>query len=404
MLFLLKGYNEILFTLCFSFLLFSWFWINKTSIKSFSIHSEVSISNKNALGVIFKFNGYNIFLKDKNLNIYDKIFISGTVTKITNKSTNFNIEHYLKSFHTFFEIKTLNSFKIITRDEGWRNNIFKFLSSGNFNYSKIFPVALLGENFILDNDFISNLKQLNIYHIFVISGFHLGFLRLFIFKILKFLKINNLFSNIIFVILLSLINYILNFPISFLRATLFFVLSLVNKVFLKNKFKNFEILSFVGIIFILWNPLVIYSFSYIFTFLITLVLLYCLYLKIENKLIKNFISTVIVHIFASILLLFFNEKYNIFSYLNSLIFLPFAIFIYVIGWLFIWEKNLLDFIAQHLLWIIEKIANFQIYIQLIKLNFTTIFICYIIFSICFLSMELIHISRRKKLNKFLLNS
>lgn len=103
MLFLLKGYNEILFTLCFSFLLFSWFWINKTSIKSFSIHSEVSISNKNALGVIFKFNGYNIFLKDKNLNIYDKIFISGTVTKITNKSTNFNIENYLKSFHTFLK-------------------------------------------------------------------------------------------------------------------------------------------------------------------------------------------------------------------------------------------------------------------------------------------------------------
>ncbi|TRM74051.1 hypothetical protein DJ532_13800, partial [Sulfolobus sp. A20-N-F8] len=154
------------------------------------------------MGVIFKFNGYNIFLKDKNLNIYDKIFISGTVTKITNKSTNFNIENYLKSFHTFFEIKTLNSFKIITRDEGWRNNIFKFLSSGNFNYSKICPVALLGENFILDNDFIANLKQLNIYHIFVISGFHLGFLRLFIFKILKFLQINNLFSNIIFVILL----------------------------------------------------------------------------------------------------------------------------------------------------------------------------------------------------------
>ncbi|WP_254427711.1 MAG0480 family ComEC-like protein [Mycoplasma sp. 1654_15] len=374
--------------------------MNQASINSFVVNSQVSITNKNALGVIFQFEDKNIFLKDKNLDINDQIFIYGKAERIVNSSSDFNIENYLKSYKTFFEIKAITSLKIIKKHQDWKSNFFHFVTSGNTYYSQVFPISLLGENYILENTFITNLKQLNVYHLFVISGFHLLFFKKFIFKIFQFIKLNFLISNFLFLFFLLFVNYLLNFPISFLRATLFFIFSLINKQILKNYFKNFEVLSFVAIVFILWNPLVIYSFSYIFTFLITLILLYCSHLKFNNKWWKNIITSLISHTFASVLLLMFNNKYNVFGYLNSFIFVPVFVFIYTVGWIFIWEKNLLDFIAQFILWLVDQFTKFQFYIYLIKLNFLTVFVSYIIFSVCFLFTELIHISQRKKLSKF----
>ncbi|RTZ68865.1 MAG: hypothetical protein DSZ21_00970 [Tenericutes bacterium] len=68
--------------------------------------------------------------------------------------------------------------------------------------------------------------------------------------------------------------FILNFPISALRATMLVTLMTINKTFLKGKFTSLEIFGLVMGITFLINPFSVMSLSFIFSFLATFVVLF----------------------------------------------------------------------------------------------------------------------------------
>ncbi len=109
-----------------------------------------------------------------------------------------------------------------------------------------------------DNEDIMTIgKDLSLLHLFSLSGMHLFILE-------KFLKKLGIQNDKIRLIILGLYTLTISYLISLVRAYMMLCLQYL----FKNHLSSLERLSITGIIFLLWNPYIVYSLSFIFSFTI----------------------------------------------------------------------------------------------------------------------------------------
>ena len=85
---------------------------------------------------------------------------------------------------------------------------------------------------------------------------------------------------------------ILGMPIAAMRAFIFSFLCFINKKFLHKKFNTLNLLSITMSIFFFINPYIVYSLSFVFTFLMTFVIvLLNSFANLKYKKIKMIIFT-----------------------------------------------------------------------------------------------------------------
>ena len=221
-------------------------------------------------------------------------------------------------------------------------------------------------------------------HIIAISGLHTGILSgLIIFMIGN---INKIYKIIVLTIMMFIYSTMVGNSPSIIRSIMFMISAYLS-FFLDRKIDKISTLSFIGILFIINNPYIIYNISFQLSFLATLSIIY-FYGYINNKLNIKIISLTLSANILTLPIIYYNFKgIPIVSILGNIIIVPFVgIIIYLaISSLVLFEINIYissivvyinRFILKGIYLLLEKISNLDFAYILIedpKLHYVIIY-------------------------------
>jgi len=327
----------------------------------------------------------NNFLSKYELG--DKINTTGTL-KEPSENTIFNIFNYKKYLY-YKGIKYILSIEEYDLNEKYSGMFIKiknyfYKRVGNIKNNSYIYAFILGKSNYIDDESYNNYKINGVTHLFALSGLHVSIFSGILLSIFSKLKFNEKIGFILTSLFLIFFSFIASFTPSILRATIFFILSSINKIYyfyVKPKY----LLYLTFIILVLINPLYIFNTGFILSFTITFFIL----LFNENYKINNSIMSILVISllsFFSSLPIIINMSYeaNIIGFINNVIFIPLVtniIFPLAILTL-IFNKlsfilNILTNIMEILSSISSNIINITIFFQ--KLTILEIVIYYVIF-------------------------
>lgn len=348
--------------------------------------NKLSIDFDNLKGTYYFETEDEINLFKKNYNLGDTIEVNGTLEKPNNNTipNTFNYKKYL--YHKRIEyILKINNLKKAKNNKNIpikiKNYILKRIE--NIKNNKYLYAFILGKSSYIDIESYNNYKINGVTHLFALSGLHVSLFSSIVLYILNKLKLNEKVTFTITGIFLITFSFIASFTPSILRATIFFILSSINKIYyFFIKPKNLLYLTFVILIFI--NPFYIFDTGFILSFTITyFILLINEKITIEG----NIKSILIVSIlsFLSSLPIIINLSYeiNIIGFINNIFFIPLVTNIIFPFSLIVVLIPKLSFILFILTRVMEKVSafsssilNITLYFQ--KLNYIEIFIYYVL--------------------------
>lgn len=325
----------------------------------------------------------------RNYNLGDTVEVKGTLEIPTNNTipNTFNYKNYLyhKKINYILKIdaiKKLKSNKNILINI--KNRISKRIE--NTKYNSYLYAFILGKSSYIDNESYNNYKINGVTHLFALSGLHVSLFSSIILFILNKLKFNEKTSFIITSIFLIFFSFIASFTPSILRATIFFILSSLNKIYYTFiKPKNILIVTFSILTFI--NPFYIFDTGFILSFTIT----YFILLLNENTTIKGNIKSILVISILSFLsslpiIINFSYEVNIIGFINNILFIPLVtniIFPFSLIVIIIPKFSYILFILTSIMETISKyssnLLNITIYFQ--KLTSLEIIIYYVLLII-----------------------
>ena len=348
--------------------------------------NKLSLEFNNLRGIYYFDKEKDLKNFKSNYNLGDIIEVQGKLELPANNTipNTFNYKDYLyhKKINYILKIDFIKKLKdnknILIKV---KNCILKRIE--NTKYNSYLYAFILGKSSYIDNESYNNYKINGVTHLFALSGLHVSLFSSIIIFILNMLKLSEKTSFIITSIFLIFFSFIASFTPSILRATIFFILSSLNKIYYAFiKPKNILILTFTILIF--KNPFYIYDIGFILSFTIT----YFILLLNENVTIKGNIKSILVISvlsFLSSLPIIINLSYevNIIGFINNILFIPLVtniIFPFSLIVVIIPKLSYILFILTSIMETISKyssnILNITIYFQ--KLNILEIIIYYIL--------------------------
>lgn len=321
-----------------------------------------------------------------NYSLADKLNIEGSLsipTENTIKNT-FNYKNYLYYKKVNYILK-IENYSLNNKNK----NIF--LKIKNFIIKRVETIEnneylyafILGKSSFLDREAYNNYKINGVTHLFALSGLHVSLFSNILLFLLTKIGLKEKGSFIITSLFLIFFSFIASFSPSILRATIFFILSSLNKIyytFIKPK----NILYTTFFILILINPFYIFNTGFILSFTITFFIL----LTNENYQVKGSIKqTLFISLisFASSLPIILNMSYeiNVIGFLNNLIFIPFVSYIVfpisLVTMFIPYLSNILLFLTN-IMELLSKISTSILNITIIfsKLSYIEIIIYYVL--------------------------
>ncbi len=261
--------------------------------------------------------------KQDNINLLGKkVLITGKLNSLNNNTipNNFNYKKYLynNKIYTSLEVDKIK----ILKDENIfykiKNVLTQKINAYDQKVKTYLNLFILGNKDFLDEN-IYNIYQSNgIWHLFAISGMHIGLIILILNKFLKKLK----FKKLIISLLLTFYAFLVNFTASVLRVVIFYLLKNILDYF-KIKLSSFKILLLCAIILIIINPFIIYNVGFQYSFLISFALI-----LMNNKIKGNYIQKIFKISLISFLVslpitINLNYEINILSLFLNILYVPF---------------------------------------------------------------------------------
>lgn len=389
--------------------------ITNYKITASKITIEIKNKNKYIAYYYIKSDNELNYLKNK-IKLGDKMVLNGEYNEAPlNRNFNlFNYKNYLKSkkiYYVFnakkYIIYTQNSLKYNVK-----NTLIKRINkSKNKNYLKLF---ILGEN-NLDNRVKESFKINGISHLFAISGMHITIFTSFILLILNKLSKNKMLNFIVLLLFLLLYMFLVNYTPSVIRASLFFLILNIKKIFNLN-ISNFELIIFLLLILLIYNPFYIYHLGFLCSFIISITLIYFSDNLKQNNYFKTLFMTSLISFLISIPITINNNfEINLLTPFINLIFVPLISFIIfplsLLNFVFLFFDPILNTLINLLELLSITVSNIKtLNIILCKIPFYVViiyyaFIIYIIKNISFkkiivlITVLLIH-SNINYLNKY----
>ena len=348
--------------------------------------NKLSIDFKNLKSIYYFKSKEEINLFKKNYNLGDTLEVHGLL-EIPNNNTipnTFNYKNYLYHKKIKYILK-IESFKKIKDNKNIlitiKNYILKRIE--NIKNNSYLYAFVLGKSSYLDINVYNNYKINGITHLFALSGLHVSMFSSILLHILNKLKLNEKITFTITSIFLILFSFIASFTPSILRATIFFILSSINKIYyFFIKPKNLLYLTFTILIFI--NPFYIFDTGFILSFTITyFILLLNEELTIEGN-IKSILVVSILSLLSSLpIIINISYEVNIIGFVNNILFIPLVsniIFPLSLMTILVPKLSIVLFILTN---IMEKIsafscAIFNIVFYFQKINYIEIFVYYVL--------------------------
>ena len=360
------------------------------------IHSYKIDGNKLTIEIngLEKIIGNYYFEKEEDISNFKRDFKTGDYVEIKSKLikpkdsglfNQFSYKEYLKQNNIFFIMK-IESITKIKKNDKIRYHIKNFIIDRieRIELSKKYLYAfIIGEEYYINSN-VKNSYQINgISHLFAVSGSNITFVLLFLLKLIDKFK----YKYLIVFLYVLIYMFLTDFTASIVRSGIFYILITLNKIYKKNIDVK-DILYLTLILSLIYNPYLIYSVGYQFSFIISL------YLISFQKLIEKFNSyigtsfIVAIIAFLSSLPIVLNNFYefNILSILLNLIYVPFVSFILFPLSLITFIFPIFDKILYSLTLLLENtsvlFSNINIFKVIIgKPSFILIILYYIVITI-----------------------
>lgn len=327
-----------------------------------------------------------IDLFKSNYNLGDTLKINGTLETPNNNTipNTFNYKEYL--FHKKIKyILKIDSFKKIEENKNILLKIKNFLLKRieRIKYNSYLYAFILGKSSYIDIESYNNYKINGVTHLFALSGLHVSLFSSIVLYILNKLKLNEKVTFIITSIFLISFSFIASFTPSILRATIFFILSSINKIYyFFIKPKNLLYLTFTILIFI--NPFYIFDIGFILSFTITFFILLLNEALTINSNIKSILVVSILSFFSSLpIIINLSYEINIIGFINNVFFIPLVtniIFSFSLIVVIIPKLSFILFILTRFMENVSSLSSniFNITLYFERLSYIEIFIYYLL--------------------------
>ena len=313
---------------------------------------------------------------DFNNLLGKKIKVFGKIGEIKNNTipNTFNYEKYLYN-NKIYNMFIVNNYEILENENIFyllKNKIINKINSYENKIKTYLNLFIMGNNSFLEDDVYNNYHNNGIWHLFAVSGMHIGLIILILNKILKKIK----FKKIIISLFLLYFSFLTSFSASILRATIFYYLSSLFNYY-NIKINNKKLLILTAFLILIFNPFMIYNKGFQYSFLIT----YAIMSQSKNitgnyfnKILKISLISILVSLPITINL---NYEFNILSIFLNLIYVPLISFIIFplsfLTFLFPFLSEVLKFFIL----ILEK-SNSVFFIFKININIPKLSILFII--------------------------
>lgn len=306
----------------------------------------------------------SILYTDANLNIADRIFLTGKIREIK-QNTNprlfnfkkFNLKNKIYTKIYSEKVKILSKsddvfLNIKEKLNSYIKNVFdKTLSEKNSNIVKR---IFLSSKF--DIDFDKDVNEIGISHILCVSGLHIGIIYILINKLFTYIYIKRIFREILSLFFIFLYVSFISNPSSAIRAEIFLSTLLITKYFCKIN-DSLNALFVTCLIILMKNPFMLFDIGLILSFLSVFSIIYILqYFKekkdgIVNRLFKISLSVLIITLPV---ILYVFGKISIFVFLANIVLVPIFIFVIICSFILL----LLSIISIKLTIVLAVIIDF----------------------------------------------
>lgn len=314
----------IIFLIVFLFLTY----VYTINVKKESIYNQ---EETNFIGTIIKKTktdyGYSLTIKGKEkliiytkkcfYNLGDLVLVKGKLELPKNNTVpnNFNYKKYLSRQNIFYLI-TSDDITLLRKNKNIKYKIKILLE----NYLDKYKSNLYLKNFILGESYneVYEVYQKNgLAHLLSISSLQIVLINKYLNKLFKKLKIPLILIYLIIFLILS----ILDFPISLLRSCLYLFISyLLDKL----KIKTSPIFKFtlITIITLIISPFYLYNKGFMYSYLITFLLMINKNNITGNKLVKLIKISLISFLGSIPLNIYYNYEINFLSLIYNLFYVP----------------------------------------------------------------------------------
>lgn len=266
---------------------------------------------------------------------------------------------YLKEYRILGNSLT---YEYIYKVKSYISNTIRYLYKTN---SDFINSIMLGQKDDLSQNEKLMFTRTGTSHIVAISGLHTGILSGLIIFMMG--RVNKVYKLVVLFIIMFLYSTMVGNSPSIIRSIMFMI-SLYLSFFLDRKIDKISTLSFIGILFVINNPYIIYNISFQLSFLSTLSIIY-FYGYINNKLNIKIISLTLSANILTIPIIYYNFKgIPLVSIFSNIIIVPFVgIIIYlamlslILFKINIYISNIVVYINRFILEtiyvLLEKISN-----------------------------------------------
>lgn len=267
------------------------------------------------------------YTKYKKIKVGSEIKLTGKFKDLNKMSyENFDYGRYLRSmgYKGLIYLKDYSivgnnlMYEYIYKAKSYISNTIRYLYKTN---SDFINSMMLGQKDDLSQNEKLMFTRTGPSHIIAISGLHTGILSGLIIFMMG--KINKIYKLIVLSTMMFIYSAMVGNSPSIIRAIMFMI-SLYLSFFLDRKMDKISTLSFIGILFVINNPYIIYNISFQLSFLATLSIIY-FYGYINNKLNIKIISLTLSANILTIPIIYYNfEGIPLVSILGNIIIVPFV--------------------------------------------------------------------------------
>ena len=336
---LMNFISIFIFTLLFS-LLINWPAptndpIIKGKIVAGDEKSVVIKTNQTKVKVYGEFSGYQI---GDSLEMEVAYF---DIYQPTNDNA-FNYQNYLYS-QGITNTATIKRLLNFNSTQSLFKELQKRISSNSLvdSYASMFILGIKDE---MIEDYYQQLTELSVVHLFALSGLHIHILSSLLKKVLRFI-VPDRFIDYLGVILIGIYVYTIPFNISFIRAYLVMLLSVLFKQYLN----KLDCLSIVTVLMLLMNPYIIFSLSFLFSYFIYFVIL---------MINKNKYFNLLVYFGSLPIVLTIQYRINILSLFLGIVLVPLISLLYQVLWGYVILGDLVKPIVSLVIYFLNNIVTF----------------------------------------------
>ncbi|MBR3661577.1 MAG: DNA internalization-related competence protein ComEC/Rec2 [Bacilli bacterium] len=305
------------------------------------------------------------YVKRNNYKLGDYVKLEGILEEPKNNTipNNFNYKDYLRYKKIYYILK-VDNISLIKENT---NLIYKIKNSllsyiNNFKSKDYLKNFLFGDTSYLDNNIYKSFQINGVCHLLSISSMPINILIYLLYKLFKRIKLNDITSNIIILLLIYFYFLLSNYSIVVLRIFIFLILKFLNKK-LKLNLDIIKLFLLTTIITLIINPFYIYNKGFVYSYSISFIIILNKDKLQGNYLIKLLKIASLSFIYSIPFNIYYNYSINLLSIIYNVIFIPIINFI-------IYPLSLITLLIPFLDNIFFNIFNFVIKFSQILNNIT----------------------------------